>query len=160
MGALGLSACAVAPGEGAPSSNPPASATPAASTAAPGASAPAVAAAAASPAGSLVGTRWTGVVEATPDPRMLPRLEFAGQGRVFGFTGCNMLSGAWRMEGDEIRIGPLVTTKRGCIGPAGDLERRVLAAMGENARVTREGRKLVLIGADGARFEFEEAAAT
>jgi heat shock protein HslJ len=100
------------------------------------------------------------VVEGSPDPRMLPRLEFAGQGRVFGFTGCNMLSGAWRMEGNEIRIGPLVTTKRGCIGPAGELERRVLAAMGENARVAREGRKLVLTGADGARFEFEEAAAT
>jgi heat shock protein HslJ len=144
--ALGLGACAVAPQERGPASpapEPPAAASPrpVASTA------------------SLVGTRWTGLVEGA-DPRTLPRLEFTTQGRVAGFTGCNMLSGAWSVVGGEVKFGPMVTTKRGCMGPEGDVERRVLAVLGEKARVTREGNKLVLTGPDGARFEFVEAAAS
>jgi heat shock protein HslJ len=143
MFALGLGACAVAPGDGT-SGSPPA--------------APRAAAALSSTA-SLVGTRWTGVVEGA-DPRTLPRLEFTSEGRVVGFTGCNMLSGAWSAAGGEVKLGPMITTKRGCIGPAGDIERRVLEALGENARVTREGGKLILTGPQGARFEFVEAAAS
>jgi heat shock protein HslJ len=142
MCALGLGACAAAPGD--PSSAPPA---PRAAATAPSAA-----------TGSLVGTRWTGVVEGA-DPRTLPRLEFATEGRVVGFTGCNMLSGAWSAAGGEVKFGPMVTTKRGCMGPEGDIERRVLAVLGENTRVTRQGNKLVLTSPDGARFEFVEAAA-
>ena len=146
MCALGLGACAVAPEERAsapPAPEPRAAASPraVASTT------------------SLVGTRWTGVVEGA-DPRMLPRLEFATQGRVVGFTGCNMLSGAWSVVGGEVKLGPMATTKRGCVGPEGDIERRVLAVLGENSRVTRQGDKLILTGPDGARFEFVEAAAS
>jgi heat shock protein HslJ len=141
--ALGLSACAVAPRDGAPPPSPPSEPS---------------AAASASP--SLVGTRWTGVVAGNADPRTLPRLEFATADRVVGFTGCNMLSGAWSMAGSEVKFGPMVTTKRGCVGPEGETERRVLAVLGQNSRVTREGPKLVLTGPDGARFEFVEAAAT
>jgi heat shock protein HslJ len=144
MFALGLGACAVAPTDrasGSPPSPPPAAAAaPSSSTA------------------SLVGTRWTGVVEGG-DPRTLPRLEFTTEGRVVGFTGCNMLSGAWSMDSGEVKFGPMVTTKRGCIGREGDTERRVLEVLGEGSRVTREGNKLILTGPRGARFEFIEAAA-
>lgn len=113
--------------------------------------------AAAVPIASLANTRWTGVVDGTPDPRTLPRLEFT-QERVAGFTGCNMLSGAWRMEDGEVRVGPLATTKRMCLGPAGEVEKRFLAALGPASRVTREGNRLVFTAPSGARFEFEEAA--
>jgi heat shock protein HslJ len=145
MCTLGLGACAVAPGD--PASGPPAAAPRAAASQAPDAP-------------SLVGTRWTGVVAGASDPRTLPRLEFATQGRVVGFTGCNMLSGAWSIAGGEVKFGPMVTTKRGCVGPEGEVERRLLAVLGENSRVTREAHKLILTGPDGARFEFVEAAAT
>lgn len=134
MCALGLGACAAAPNDSAP---PPGSASK-----------------------SLVGTRWTGVVAGSTDPRTLPRLEFAAQGRVVGFTGCNSLSGAWSAVGGEIRFGPMTTTKRGCQGPGGDFERRLLAVLGENTRVTREANRLILTGPDGARFVFVEAAAS
>jgi heat shock protein HslJ len=143
MCALGLGACAVAPSD--PAAPPPERAAQ-----------PAAVAAAAT---SLVGTRWTGVVPGA-DPRSLPRLEFATEGRVVGFTGCNMLSGAWTMAGGEVKFGPLVTTKRGCVGPEGDIEKRLLAALGDKSRVTREAGKLILTGPDGSRFEFIEAAAT
>ena len=107
---------------------------------------------------SLLGTRWVGVVAGSPDPRTLPRLEFVTQDRVSGFTGCNLMSGAWRMEGGEIHVGPLATTKRACMGPEGEVERRVAAALG--GRVTREGDRLVFTAPGGERFEFTPAQAS
>jgi heat shock protein HslJ len=108
---------------------------------------------------SLAGTRWTGIVPGASDPRTLPRLEFT-ESRVAGFTGCNMLSGTWRMENGEPHVGPLATTKRMCLGPEGDVEKRVLAALSSQSRITRAGNRLVFTAPDGARFEFEESAAS
>ena len=105
----------------------------------------------------LAGTRWIGVVAGDPDPRTLPRLEFIGT-RVTGYTGCNMLNGGWRTEGTQLRIGPLVTTKRACAGPEGDVEQRFIAAAAGPA--TREGDRLVFTGPNGERFEFRAAAAS
>ena len=106
---------------------------------------------------SLVGTRWVGVAEGA-DPRSLPRLEFVRDGRLTGYTGCNLMSGTWRLEAGEIRLGPIVATKRMCIGPEGEVERRFLASTG--GRVLREGGRLVLSGPGGARFEFTPAQAS
>jgi heat shock protein HslJ len=130
---IGLSACAAAPAGSAP-------------------------AAAAGPP-TLSGTRWVGVVDASTDRRAIPRLEFVREGRVTGFTGCNLLSGTWTVEGNEARMGPTATTKRMCLGPEGELEKRVLAAIADRSRITREGGKLVLVSPAGERFEFAEAAA-
>ena len=107
---------------------------------------------------TLLGTRWVGVVAGSPDPRTLPRLEFVTQGRMTGFTGCNLLNGGWSMEGAEIRVGPLVTTKRACVWPEGDVESRFVAAIG--GRVTREGDRLVFTAPTGERFEFIPAQAS
>ena len=106
---------------------------------------------------SLVGTRWVGVAEGA-DPRSLPRLEFVRDGRLTGYTGCNLMSGTWRLEAGEIRLGPIVATKRMCIGPEGEVERRFVASTG--GRVQREAGRLVLSGPGGARFEFTPAAAS
>ena len=137
MCAVGLGACAAAP---APEGGSGGAAKPAAAA-----------------APSLVGTRWMGAVDPSLDKRATPWLEFVAEGRLSGFTGCNMLSGGWRTEGGEIRIGPVITTKRGCAGPEGDVERRVLAALNERSRVARDGAKLVFTGSTGERFEFVEA---
>ena len=126
----GLAACAAAPGDGAGSKTP----------------APAAAA-------SLANTRWVGVLPQGADPRNAPRVEFSATGRVNGFTGCNMMSGAYQVEEGRVRLGPLMATKRMCVGPEMEYERRVLAAMSEDAKVTREGEKLVFETAKG-RFEF------
>ena len=101
------------------------------------------------------GTRW---VADGADARTAPRLEFLEGGRVAGFTGCNMLSGAWRMEGGELRLGNVATTKRMCAGPEGEIEKRLLAAIGADTAARREGTKLVLTSPAGARFEFVPAA--
>jgi heat shock protein HslJ len=109
---------------------------------------------------SLSGTRWVGVVDASTDRRAIPRLEFVREGRLTGFTGCNLLNGSWAIEGAEARLGPVATTKRMCIGPEGEMEKRVLAALVDRSRITREGDKLVLVSPGGDRFEFVEAAPT
>lgn len=103
---------------------------------------------------SLVGTRWKGVVGGGVEESATPYLEFA-EGRLAGFTGCNMLSGGWRMEDNEVRVGPLITTKRGCPGAGGEMEKRVLAVLTERTRFAREGSRLVATLGD-ERMEFEE----
>ena len=103
---------------------------------------------------SLAGTRWVGISEGA-DPRSLPRLEFVRDGRLTGYTGCNLMSGTWRLEAGEIRLGPIVATKRMCIGPEAEVERRFLASTG--GRVLREAGRLVFSGPGGARFEFTPA---
>ena len=103
----------------------------------------------------LAGTRWKGVVEPGVDEAATPWLEFV-EGRVAGYTGCNMLSGTWRMDGSQVRLGPLATTKRACAGMGGEVENRVLSIMNERARVTREGGRLVATTPEGARIEFSE----
>ena len=128
---LGLAACAAAPGAPDAPAAPPA---------------------------SLAGTRWIALAAGGADARSLARLEFMREGRLTGYSGCNMLSGTWRMEGEAIRIGPVITTKRMCAGPEGEVERRLLASLG--GRATREGGKLVLHGPGGARFEFTPAQAS
>jgi heat shock protein HslJ len=136
--AFGLAACA---------GSPPPAAAPSAALAAP-------------PSASLAGTRWIGAMPTGSDPRTIPRLEFVGEGRLSGYTGCNMVSGVWTMEGADVRIGALVTTKRLCVGPERETERQLLGALRDGARGHREGGRLVFTGPAGERFEFAEAAAT
>ena len=136
--AVGVTACAAPSSSGGAPGAPRAAATPAV-------------------ASSMVGTRWKGVIDAAVDERQLPWLEFVVEGRLSGFTGCNLLHGAWQNEGGRVRIGTLVTTKRACAGPGGDIERRVLAVLTAQAKVAREGNRLVFTAPDGERLEFIEA---
>ena len=115
--------------------------------------------AAAAPA-PLAGTRWVGVVEGDPDPRTLPRLELLAGGRLAGFTGCNIMSGTWREEAGEARFGPIMATKRFCVGAPGEVERRLVSALAAGARGVREGERLVIVAPGGSRFEFSPAAAS
>jgi heat shock protein HslJ len=94
------------------------------------------------------------------DPQALARLEFAEGGKLSGYTGCNMMSGSWREEGGEARFGPIISTKRFCVGAGGEMEKRLMAALAPGARGVREGDRLVLIAPGGARFEFTPAAAS
>jgi heat shock protein HslJ len=105
---------------------------------------------------SLAGTRWMGVIDPSIDPRFAPWIEFA-EARVSGYTGCNLMQGAWTNDGGAIRMGPLATTKRACAGPEQAIERRVVAALNEQSRVTRESGKLVFTTSAGERFEFVAA---
>jgi heat shock protein HslJ len=101
---------------------------------------------------ALANTRWRGDVAGAAEGNT-PWLEFV-DGRFSGYTGCNMVSGTWRMESGELRVGGVATTKRACIGPGGEIERRVLTTLAGQLRM-RDGR-LVATAPGGERFEFVE----
>ena len=72
-------------------------------------------------------------------------------GRVSGNTGCNSLTGRFAFDRGRLNAGPLVTTKRACMG-RGQMaqERDLLALLGERLSVSRNRNgKLVLTGARG-----------
>lgn len=79
----------------------------------------------------LAGTRWR--VSDAPeapvldhlDERAAPTLSFA-DGRVTGFSGCNLLSGSYARDGDRLSLGPLITTMKACPHPADVVERTFL----------------------------------
>ena len=111
----------------------------------------------AQPLASLAGTSWVGVVDSAIDKNAVPRVEFAS-GRLTGVTGCNLMSGAWSSgEGGATRISGVVITKRMCLGAGNEVEQRLLAAIGGDSRITREGDKLIFTSPSGARFEFTRA---
>jgi heat shock protein HslJ len=104
----------------------------------------------------LAGTRWVGVVEAGTSEGNVPRLELVAEGRLAGYSGCNLMSGVWQVQGGEARVGPLTMTKRACAGPESGIEQRVVAALNEG-RLVRQDSKLVAVGKNGEKFEFMAA---
>ena len=105
---------------------------------------------------SIAGTRWVGKGTGG-DGHGTPRLEFAAGGKLTGYTGCNMLTGQWREEGGRVVVSSLAASKRMCVGAEGEVEKRFLAALGDESRFTREDGKLVVTAPSGARFELSPA---
>jgi heat shock protein HslJ len=103
---------------------------------------------------SMNGRTFVAVEGASLDEPQRPRLEFQGEGRIAGFTGCNSLGGAWRISDGVLQVGPLAVTKRFCLGPAGELERKFLAAVNDKSGIEVSGDRLVATGAGGERMEF------
>jgi heat shock protein HslJ len=105
---------------------------------------------------SLEGPRWV-MGGPKSDAESMPRLEFTREGRVSGFTGCNRLSGSYRLDEDRLEV-MAATTKRACPGPGGEAEQKLLAVLADRPRVRIEGSRLLLTGASGATFAMESAA--
>ncbi len=105
---------------------------------------------------ALPGTSWVGIVPDTIEKSQAPQLEFASGGRLTGYTGCNRLSGSYAIHGDRLEI-VAFTTKRGCVGPGGDIEKRFLAVVTGSPRYRIDARGLTISNAAGERFEFLEA---
>jgi putative lipoprotein len=100
---------------------------------------------------AIAGTKWFVPMEGDAGER--PRLEFGSDGRVTGHTGCNGISGTWRLEGGAVRLSALIMTKRACPGARDDMERRFLGAVNAQARLSIEGGRLVAVGQGGERLE-------
>ena len=106
--------------------------------------------------GRLANTRWvlasfgaeggqSPVVEGTTIT-----LNFGGDGRAGGSGGCNSYGGEYRERGDGLSFGPVVSTKRACLGePANRQEQRYLAALGAASRFELSGDRLTIFQGDG-----------
>ena len=103
----------------------------------------------------MVGTPWTvdGTIDAdtvTPVPEGLqpPTLRVGDDGAAQVFTGCNNASTDVTIEGDTMTFGSIATTKRSCIGPAGDLEQQVLAVLDVETTFVEDGTRLTIMKDD------------
>jgi heat shock protein HslJ len=86
----------------------------------------------------LVGPTWTvtsiiagDAVSSIPDGAAAT-LKFTADGKVELNTGCNLGGGSYAVEGDRIAFDAIVTTKRACDGPGGQMEAAVLAVLGSD----------------------------
>ena len=77
---------------------------------------------------------------------------FGTDGNLSGSSGCNTYVGSYKVDGYKITIGPLASTKKFCIDPAGvmDQESQFLAALQSAAAYKMEGNRLELRTQDGA----------
>ena len=107
------------------------------------------------PAHSLSGTSWNlAEMGDTADfARIVPTVEFGGDGSVTGFAGCNSFSGTYTTDGEAIALGPLATTKMGCEPPASAVEAAYLQALSGVATWSIEAdARLLLAGAVPLRY--------
>jgi heat shock protein HslJ len=82
--------------------------------------------------------------------RSRARLSFGRDGMLTGHTSCNTLRASYTLEGDKLKIGPIITTRMACAQPLMEQEDRVLSALeiAATARVRPDG-LLELREADG-----------
>lgn len=105
---------------------------------------------------TLLETRWVlaslsgGTITAPP-----PTLAFDESGRAHGYSGVNRFGGDCTIDGMEIRIGPLMSTKMAGSPERMELERRYLEVLGQATRWTVTKHRLELAGADGTLAVFE-----
>ena len=79
-------------------------------------------------------------------------IQFSQNGTVSGNSSCNTYSGSYTVNGNQIEIGPLASTRMACGDPPGimDQEAQYLAALGTAATYQIEGNVLELRTSDGA----------
>ena len=84
------------------------------------------------------------------------RITLAGEGsRLFGFSGCNQLVGAYVQESSALRFTQMASTKMACVPPFMELESQVLKMLGATTAYRIEGQQLTLLGGDQVLARFE-----
>jgi heat shock protein HslJ len=91
----------------------------------------------------------TGITLA-PDATL--RIEF-NDGQVSFSGGCNGHSGQATFAGDQLTVGPMMSTMMACDQPLMDQDTAVAAFLNAGVTVLLDGANLALTGADGARIE-------
>jgi heat shock protein HslJ len=107
----------------------------------------------------LAGTNWEATVYNNGKQAVVGILEgttlsasFGTDGNLSGNSGCNQYNGAYKVDGDQITIGPLASTMMMCSDPEGvmDQEAQFLAALQSAASYQIEGNVLELRTKDDA----------
>ena len=76
--------------------------------------------------------------------------EFGKDGNLSGNSGCNTYNGTYTVTGDQIKIGPLATTRMACPQEIMDQETQYLAALQTAATYRVEGTGMELRTQEGA----------
>lgn len=80
------------------------------------------------------------------------RIEFA-DGQVSFSGGCNGHGGAATFDGDQLTVGPMMSTMMACDQPLMDQDAAVAAFLNAGVTVLLDGNNLALTGTDGSRIE-------
>jgi heat shock protein HslJ len=110
---------------------------------------------------SLDGSRWQlasadkGAL-ASPSAKTVT-IEFTAD-RASGYGGCNQYSGSYTLVDGKLTVGPVMATKRGCMGDGNTIESAWFDALSQPLEVSQANGKLQLRAADGTTYEFATAA--
>lgn len=106
-------------------------------------------------ASTLTGTSWQ-LTELAGQPGARQTLQFdSSQGRVSGNGGCNNFSGGYQWSGKSLKMGPLASTRRGCVDDTTSRQESAFLKALEDTRTWQvDGKVLILAGDSGplARF--------
>ncbi|HEX2449059.1 MAG TPA: META domain-containing protein [Methyloceanibacter sp.] len=78
-------------------------------------------------------------------------VQFGPDGRITGFGGCNRFFGGYTISGDHIKIGPLGSTRKGCLGLT-QLETSFFATLEAAKSFEQDENTLTLFGAAGDKL--------
>jgi heat shock protein HslJ len=93
------------------------------------------------------GTEWGVVGDAGADARYI---SFAGSGRVFGFGGCNHLSGNFEQHDGHLTISALAATGKACAAASMTKEREFLELLSKVRGVKVDHTLLLFLDEAGA----------
>ena len=108
---------------------------------------PATTAAAAQPSVSWQIAEIAGVEAVDPDTA---RLSVDATGRVSATVGCNIIAGGARIDGADLRLGPMMSTRRACPPPLDAIEQKLAAALEVTRSDAITGGDVRLTDGDGA----------
>jgi putative lipoprotein len=111
-------------------------------------------------ASPMVGPEWVAedIAGAGPVAGSRVTLRLGADNRASGSTGCNSYSGPYTYNDEVLRIGMLVSTRRGCEPALMAQEQRFLGALSAVSRHSlREDGALVLTAPDGRSLRFRGA---
>ena len=76
-------------------------------------------------------------------------IDFSSDGQMNGNVGCNGFGGEYKVDGDTIAFGPVMSTMMFCEGPVGDQEMATIAVFQGSATFVLDGDTLTITSADG-----------
>jgi putative lipoprotein len=110
---------------------------------------------------ALIGTSWT-VVEGNvqgasvaPNGDASANVEFAADGKVGGYTGCNSFGGTAEASDGKVTFSDVISTQRACTGNAGDLEKAMLTMLGTDVSYEIDGDTVTFTNANDDTLVFE-----
>ena len=76
-------------------------------------------------------------------------IEFGSDGKLNGNVGCNSFGGDYKVNGNQITFGPVMSTMMACLNQSGDQEMGTLAVLKDSAKFVMDNNKLTVTSADG-----------
>lgn len=95
----------------------------------------------------LEGSEWGFVGDSGEKARFL---SFAGSGRIFGFGGCNRITGTYEQHDGHLTISPVATTRMACPEDVMAKERDLLDLLGKVRGVRVDHTLLLFLDENGA----------